>query len=193
MIGMEPEFETIRNQAAEAARLLIESAAPRGGELCVIGCSTSEIAGARIGSASSAEVAAAVMDGMLPVLRGAGVYIAVQGCEHINRALCVERSCMERFGLSEVWVEPWLHAGGAFCTEAAQCFCDHVMVEDLRAQATLGIDIGGTLIGMHLRPVVVPIHASLRQIGSATLILAKSRPRYVGGPRAHYPAHAASH
>lgn len=190
---MEWNLDQLRDQAAEAARLLLASAAPHAGELCVIGCSTSEIVGERIGSASNEEVAAAVMDGLLPVLRGAGLFVAVQGCEHINRSLCVERACMERFGLSEVWVEPWLHAGGAFCTEASRRFDDHVMVEDLHARATLGIDIGGTLIGMHLRPVVVPIHAPLRQLGCATLILAKSRPRYVGGPRAHYPQGAAAH
>lgn len=185
------ELTSIREQAAEAARLLIQAAAPKGGELCVIGCSTSEVVGERIGSASNADVAKAIMAGLLPVLREAGVYVAVQGCEHINRSLCVERDCMERYHLAEVWVEPWLHAGGAFCTEAAERFTDHVMVEDLRGQATLGIDIGGTLIGMHMRPVVVPVHAALRQIGSAVLILAKSRPRYVGGPRAHYPSQAA--
>lgn len=190
---MELNLNEIREQAAEAARLLLASAAPEPGALCVIGCSTSEIAGERIGSASNADVARAVMDGLLPVLKAAGVCVAVQGCEHINRALCVERACLERFGLSEVWVEPWLHAGGAFCTEAAARFVPHAMVEDLRAQATLGMDIGGTLIGMHMRPVVVPIHAPLRHIGGATLVLAKSRPRYVGGPRAHYPANAASH
>lgn len=187
------ELTRIQEQAATAARLLIESAAPKGGELCVIGCSTSEIAGERIGSASNAEIAHAVMDGLLPVLYDAGMFVAVQGCEHINRALCVERACAERFALPEVWVEPWLHAGGAFCTEAAARFEDHLMVEDLRSLATLGIDIGGTLIGMHMRPVVVPIHASLRQVGHAMLILAKSRPRYVGGPRAHYPERTASH
>lgn len=190
---MELDLNVIHEKATEAARLLLSSAAPAPGALCVIGCSTSEIAGERIGSASNAEVARAVMDGLLPVLHGAGLFVAVQGCEHINRALCVERACQERFGLAEVWVEPWLHAGGAFCTEAAGRFADHVMVEDLRAQATLGIDIGGTLIGMHLRPVVVPIHAALRRIGSATLVLAKSRPRYVGGPRAHYPDHTSDH
>lgn len=179
---MELNLNEIREQAARGRRLLLASAAPEPGALCVIGCSTSEIAGERIGSASNADVARAVMDGLLPVLKAAGVCVAVQGCEHINRALCVERACLERFGLSEVWVEPWLHAGGAFCTEAAARFAPHAMVEDLRAQATLGMDIGGTLIGMHMRPVVVPIHAPLRHIGGATLVLAKSRPRYVGGP-----------
>jgi len=186
------DLNKIREQAAEAATLLLENASPKRGELCVIGCSTSEVLGEHIGSASSTEVATAIMDGLLPVLKEAGIHIAVQGCEHINRALCVERGTAEKFLLPECWVEPWLHAGGAFSTEAANRFADHIMVEELRAQATLGIDIGGTMIGMHMRPVVVPIHASLRQIGAATLIMAKSRPRYIGGPRARYPQMAAA-
>ena len=188
----ELDFNNVRAQAEAAARLLLENARPEPGRLLVIGCSTSEILGAHIGSASSEEAAAAVMDGLLPVLTEAGLYVAVQGCEHINRSLCVERATAERFGLSEVWVEPWLHAGGAFCVEAAKRFQDHIMVEDLKGQATLGIDIGGTMIGMHMRPVVVPIHAELKRVGEATLIMAKSRPKYVGGPRAHYPASAAA-
>ena len=186
------DYETIRSQAKNAAKLLMENATPERERLLVIGCSTSEILGQHIGSASSEEVAVAVMDGILPVFEAAGIYVAVQGCEHINRALCVERETAERFGLSEVWVEPWLHAGGAFSTEAAKRFRDHVMVEDLKGQATLGIDIGGTMIGMHMRAVVVPIHAEQKRIGEATLIMAKSRPKYVGGPRAHYPSGAAA-
>lgn len=180
------ELTSIREQAAEAARLLIQAAAPKGGELCVIGCSTSEVVGERIGSASNADVAKAIMDGLLPVLREAGIYVAVQGCEHINRSLCVERDCMERYHLAEVWVEPWLHAGGAFCTEAAERFADHVMVEDLRGQATLGIDIGGTLIGMHLRRVAIPVRLSIKKIGEANILCARTRPKYIGGARAVY-------
>ena len=93
---------------------------------------------------------------------------------------------MEKFALQEVWVKPWLHAGGAFVTQATERFSDPVMVEELRSQAVLGMDIGGTMIGMHLRPVVVPMHTQIRRIGEANLILARSRPKYVGGPRARY-------
>lgn len=185
------DYESVRAQAENAAKLLLANAMPEPGRLVVIGCSTSEVLGQHIGSASSEEVAAAVMDGLLPVLKGAGLFVAVQGCEHINRALCVERETAERFGLSEVWVEPWLHAGGAFSLEAYKRFSDRVMVEDLKGLATLGIDIGGTMIGMHMRAVVVPIHAEQKRIGEATLIMAKSRPKYIGGPRAHYPSQAA--
>lgn len=180
------DFTEITAAAKRGAEIVIASRAPRPGEIFVVGCSTSEIMGQRIGSASSEDAARAVMDGIWPVVQAAGLYLAVQGCEHINRSLCVPRACMDRYGLQEVWVRPWLHAGGAFVTEATARTEDHVMVEDLRGQATLGMDIGGTLIGMHLHPVVVPVHTDLRAVGSATLILARSRPKYVGGPRAQY-------
>ncbi|NLI53248.1 MAG: TIGR01440 family protein [Clostridiales bacterium] len=183
----------LTRQAAEAVDTLLASAEYREGDIFVIGCSTSEIVGKRIGSASNEEAAKAVMDAILPKVTAAGLYLAVQGCEHINRALCTSRACMERHGLQEVWVRPWLHAGGAFATEAYVRIPDRVMVENLNAKAALGIDIGGTLIGMHLHPVVVPVHTAQRSIGEATLVLAKTRPKYVGGPRAQYnqdePAH----
>lgn len=179
-------FSAITDTARQAVSILLHSRQPKSGELFVVGCSTSEVCGARIGSASNADVAKAIMDGIYPALSDAGLFLAVQGCEHINRSLCVSRACLERFDLQEVCVRPWLHAGGAFCTEAFERIPDRIMVEDLKGRATMGMDIGGTLIGMHLRPVVVPVHTELRSIGEATLILARSRPKYVGGPRAQY-------
>lgn len=180
------QLEEIQAQAARAAEILVEAARPMPGQLCVIGCSTSEVGGAMIGSASSEEIAAALWAGLTPVLEGAEVFLAVQGCEHINRSLCVPRSCMERCGLTEVMVRPWLHAGGAFVTHAFAHTEDPVMVEDLRGLAHLGMDIGGTLIGMHLRPVAVPVRLSLDHIGSAILLCARTRPKYIGGGRAVY-------
>lgn len=180
-------FNEITAAAKQAVDIILDSRQPKAGEIIVIGCSTSEIIGARIGSASSEEAAKAMMEGVLGGLSGhEDLYLAVQGCEHINRALSVPRACMERYGLQEVWVRPWLHAGGAFATEAFSGLADRVMVEDLKAQATMGMDIGGTLIGMHMHPVVVPVHTDLRHVGEATLLLARSRPKYVGGPRAQY-------
>ncbi len=187
------DMEKIKNEAVSAMEILLEAAKPHAGEILVVGCSTSEVMGQRIGSASNEDVAKALMDGILPIVKQRGLYLAVQGCEHINRSVVVERTCMERYGLTQVWVEPWLHAGGAFATEAAKRFDDHVMVENLNMQATLGMDIGDTLIGMHLRPVVVPIHSAQRRIGEANLVLARVRPKYVGGPRAHYDAACDSH
>ena len=180
------QLQDIQAQAAQAAEILIREAAPKPGFLCVVGCSTSEVGGKMIGSASSEEIAAALWAGLTPVLEKAGVFLAVQGCEHINRSLCVSRSCMERYGLTEVMVRPWLHAGGAFATHAFAHTEDAVMVEDLKGLAHLGMDIGGTLIGMHLRPVAVPIHTPLREIGEARVVMARTRPRYVCGPRARY-------
>lgn len=179
------DYQKLTKEAQNAMRILLDCN-PKPGSILVVGCSTSEVLGEHIGSASSEEVAAAIMDAILPAAKQAGLFLAVQGCEHINRSLCVERACMEKFGLQEVWVKPWLHAGGAFVTEATKRFDDFCMVEDLRAQATLGMDVGGTMIGMHMHPVVVPMHTEQRTIGQALLILAKSRPKYVGGPRAQY-------
>ena len=179
-------LQEITHQAAQAAEILLDAARPQPGGICVVGCSTSEIAGEMIGSASNLEVAQAVWEGLAPAIQAAKLYLAVQGCEHINRALCVSRACAERFDLTEVMVVPWLHAGGAFATYAYGRTADAVMVEDLRARAVLGLDIGGTLIGMHLRPVAVPVHSPLRQIGAAHLTMARVRPRYIGGPRAKY-------
>ena len=187
-------YSEITKQAGSAVEILLNSAIGlRKGDIFVVGCSTSEIMGKRIGSASNEDAAKAVMDGVLPKVEAAGLYFAVQGCEHINRAICTSRECMERYRLQEVWVKPWLHAGGAFATEAFSHLPDRVMVENLNAQAALGMDIGGTLIGMHLHPVVVPVHTDLRHIGEATLVLAKSRPKYVGGPRAQYLHHEPAH
>ena len=179
------QLEEIQAQAARAAEILVE-AAPKPGQLCVIGCSTSEVGGQMIGSASSEEIAAALWAGITPVLERAGVFLAVQGCEHINRSLCVSRACLERYDLTEVMVRPWLHAGGAFATHAFAHTEDAVMVEDLKGLAHLGMDIGGTLIGMHLRPVVVPVHSPLREIGAARVVMARTRPKFVGGSRARY-------
>ena len=178
------DFETITQQAREAMDILLKAAKPRPGQLMVLGCSTSETVGSRIGSNSSADAAQAILKGVLPAVKEAGLVLAVQGCEHINRSLCLERADAERLGLSEVWVRPHAHAGGACITAFYEQCADPVMVEGLQGKATLGMDVGDTLIGMHMRPVVVPVHSPLRRIGEANLVLAFSRPRYVGGPRA---------
>ncbi|MDD3400911.1 MAG: TIGR01440 family protein [Eubacteriales bacterium] len=179
-------FELISAQAREAFEILMDTAKPKAGQLLVLGCSTSEIMGKRIGSCSTTEAAKAVYGAIAPLAAARGLCFAVQGCEHINRSLCVSSGTMEKFELQQVWVKPHLHAGGACITEAFCNMPDAVMVEDLRAKATLAIDIGDTIIGMHLHPVAVPVHSSLRKIGEANLVLAYSRPKYVGGPRAEY-------
>ena len=176
----------IKEQVKEAFSILMQAAKPERGTLLVLGCSTSEIVGKRIGSGSSEEAANALLDALLPLVNEAGLDLAVQGCEHINRALCVSRATMQKYGLQQVWVKPWLHAGGACVSGAYARIEDAVMVEDLKGQARLGIDVGDTLIGMHLHCVAVPVHSPLRRIGEANLVMAFSRPKYVGGPRAQY-------
>ncbi len=188
------DVRCITAQAKAALTDLFQSATNlKAGDMVVIGCSTSEICGSLIGTASSEETAKAIMDVLLPEIAARGLYLAVQCCEHLNRSLVVERACMERYDLQEVWVTPWLHAGGAMSLQALARFCDPVMVENLRGKAVAGVDIGGTLIGMHLRPVVVPIHTENRRIGEAVVVMARTRPKYVGGPRAHYDMNGNGH
>ena len=155
-------------------------------QILVVGCSTSEVLGERIGKAGSLGVAEALWPSLYAWCEREGVFLAVQGCEHINRALVVERRCAEFYRLEEVTVVPALKAGGAMAVKAYREFEDPVMVEEIKAHA--GIDIGDTLIGMHLRPVAVPLRLVLRQLGQAHITAARTRPRLIGGPRAEYPA-----
>lgn len=183
---MEPYAE-INAQANTALDELFAAADTlRAGDIFVVGCSTSEVMGKMIGTGSNVDAAKAIMDAVLPRVRERGLFLAAQCCEHLNRCLVVERACMEKFGLQQVWVKPQLHAGGAFSMQAVARFDEPVMVEDLRGRASAGMDIGGTFIGMHLHPVVVPVHAKTRKIGEANLTMARTRPKYVGGPRAQY-------
>ncbi|WP_408646674.1 TIGR01440 family protein [Thermus sediminis] len=156
------------------------------GSLFVLGGSTSEVLGQRLGSRPSLAAAEAILEGLLPPLLERGVFVAVQACEHLNRALVVERGALEAYGLEEVTVFPHPKAGGALATAAFLRFREPVMVESLRARAHGGMDIGGVLIGMHLRPVAVPLRLSVRKLGEAVLIAAKTRPKLVGGARAVY-------
>lgn len=180
--------DKIKEQMQAALCELFEAAKDniKPGDIFVIGCSSSEIMGKCIGTASSEEAAKAVMDVLLPKVKEYGIYLAVQCCEHLNRALVVERACMEKYGLNEVWVLPQLHAGGAMAMQAMSRFKEPAMVESVNGRASLGVDIGGTFIGMHMHSVVVPIHAATRKIGEANITMARTRPKYIGGPRAAY-------
>lgn len=154
------------------------------GQILVVGCSTSEVQGEKIGKASSAEIAEAILDGIMPVVTENELYLAVQGCEHINRALVVEQECADLYGLEIVTVVPRLKAGGGLATTTYNRFKNPVMVESIQAHA--GMDIGDTFIGMHLKTVVVPIRTEIKQIGNAHLTMARTRPKLVGGERAQY-------
>ena len=174
----------VKEQAAAAAAELIEQAKLRPGDLLVIGCSSSEIVGERIGKGSSMEAARAVYEGIAPILQSHGILLAAQCCEHLNRALIVEADTAEKFGYEPVNVRPWAHAGGSFATTVWENMAWPVAVEHIRASA--GMDIGDTLIGMHLKEVAVPLRLSVKKIGEANLVCARTRPKFIGGERARY-------
>ncbi len=174
----------LKNQAQTAVQELLEAAKLKRGQLLVIGCSSSEVVGAHIGKGSSLEAAQAIWAGIEPVVRQAGVAVAAQCCEHLNRALIIERAEAEKRGYEIVNAVPQLHAGGSFAMTVYGAMEDPVAVEAIRADA--GMDIGGTLIGMHLKCVAVPVRLSLDHIGSAILLCARTRPKYIGGSRAVY-------
>lgn len=177
-------YENITHQAETVITELLDQSSLMPGSLVVIGCSSSEILGKQIGCGSSIEAAQAVFEGIYPVLQENGIHLAAQCCEHLNRALIIERSVAMERGYEIVSVIPQPHAGGSFAVTAWNAFDDPVPVETIRADA--GIDIGGTLIGMHLRPVAVPVRTSEKQIGEATVICARTRPKLIGGSRAIY-------
>lgn len=158
----------------------------KAGDIVVVGCSTSRVLGEQMGTHSAYDVACAIMDEVLPAVKERGLYLACQCCEHLNRAVVVERECMERFGFSEVCVKPALHAGGAWSVRACEVFEDPAVVEDIRSSARAGMDVGGVLIGMHLRYVAVPVHAVNDRIGAANVTMARVRPKLIGGARAQY-------
>jgi uncharacterized protein (TIGR01440 family) len=178
-------YEDIREQTEKAVRELLELARLRPGQILVVGCSSSEIVGENIGKGSNIEAAEAVFEGLYPALCDSGIYLAAQCCEHLNRAIIIEREAADKYGLDPVSVIPQPKAGGSFAATCWKRFKDPVAVEAVKAHA--GIDIGSTLIGMHLRPVAVPIRLSVKNIGQASLVCARTRPKLIGGSRAVYP------
>ena len=172
----------IREQAAEACRELCEKAGLRKGQILVVGCSSSEICGSKIGSSSSPETAEAVFSGIYEILQEKGIYLAAQCCEHLNRALIVEQEAVTDQEIVNVVPQP--KAGGSFATAAYRHFRHPVAVEEIRADG--GIDIGNTLIGMHLKRVAVPVRLDNNRIGQACVTAARVRQKFIGGVRACY-------
>ncbi len=170
--------------ARAAAQELCESAALKEGQIVVIGCSTSEICGSKIGTDSQPEVANGVFEALHGVFKEKGIFVAAQCCEHLNRAIIIENALAESLGLAAVNVVPQPKAGGSFATAAYKAFEAPVAVEYISADA--GLDIGGTLIGMHLKQVAVPLRLSVKYIGQAPLSAARTRPKFIGGCRAVY-------
>ena len=181
---MNVTYEQIREDAQKACAELVEIAKLKQGDILVIGCSSSEVVGLRIGKGSDINAAGAVYEGVMQVLAPKGIYLAAQCCEHLNRALIVEREAVP--GIRGVNVVPQPKAGGSFATAAYRGFAHPMAIEGAGGIADAGMDIGGTLIGMHLKPVAVPVRLPMRQIGDAVLIAARTRLRFVGGSRAVY-------
>lgn len=179
---MEAELKQIQKQVQTAVEEIVTAGGLTAGDLFVVGCSTSEILGGKIGKNGSLEVANAVVDGIFSVLQSHGIFLAAQCCEHLNRALVVEKAAVS--GQETVCAVPKMHAGGSFATTVYKKMQQPVLVEAVSAQA--GLDIGLTLIGMHLKRVAVPFRPSVQKIGEALLTAATTRPKYIGGERAEY-------
>lgn len=175
-------YSELKKQAENVTKEIIEKAGLKKGQILVVGCSSSEICGDKIGSNSNLEVAQAVFKGIYDVLQEHEIYLAAQCCEHLNRAIIVEREAVPFSEIVNVVPQP--KAGGSFGTTAYKTFQNPVAVEEIKADA--GIDIGGTLIGMHIKKVAVPVKLENNKIGKANVLAARVRPKFIGGERAVY-------
>ncbi len=175
-------IEKIKQEVTQVAEEICDKAKLKEGQILVVGCSSSEVLGKRIGSHSSVEVGEAIYSALTDVLNPKGIFLVAQCCEHLNRALVMERAALQ--GQEPVSAVPQAKAGGSFATACYKNFKDAVVVEHVRADA--GLDIGGTLIGMHLKEVAVPVRLELDHIGEALLLAARTRARLIGGVRAIY-------
>lgn len=175
-------LEQVKEEAANAAKQLVAEARLHKGQIVVVGCSTSEVVGHKVGSWSTPEVGQAIFDGLNSVFAPLGINIAAQCCEHLNRALIVDYEAVP--GAEIVNVVPQPKAGSSFATAAYNAFSHPVALEEIKADA--GLDIGGTLIGMHLKRVAVPVRLAQKHIGDAILLAARVRPKFIGGERAIY-------
>lgn len=174
----------IKNQLEKAFDELISQSSFEEGDILVVGCSTSEVLGEKIGTSGSIDTAKEIFETLKAKCNEKGLFLACQCCEHLNRALVVEKELAKRDRLTIVSAVPHEKAGGSFATAAYRGFENPVLVEEIKAQ--LGIDIGSTLIGMHLERVAVPVRTSIKKIGEAPVTFAKVRPKYIGGERAKY-------
>lgn len=172
----------ISEQCITAVTELCDAAGLKKGQILVVGCSSSEVNGKKIGSFSSEETAKEIYTALQSVLRPRGIYLAAQCCEHLNRAIIVEREAVPFAEICNVVPQP--KAGGSFATAAYHDMKEPVAVEEIKADA--GLDIGNTLIGMHLKRVAVPVRLCVKQIGEAPLVAARTRPKFIGGCRAVY-------
>lgn len=175
---------SVKDEIRTAVNELFSVAPTKPGQILVVGCSTSEILGKKIGTSGDLHPAHELFEVLRDETNRRGMFLACQCCEHLNRALVVERACAEAYRLCEVMAVPHEHAGGSFATAAYHGFDEPCLVEEITAD--WGIDIGSTLIGMHLKRVAVPVRLSVKSIGDAPVTFARTRPKYTGGPRAKY-------
>lgn len=178
------DLKKIEQQVKDVMTEFIAGAGLMPGDLIVIGCSSSEVIGHKIGTYSSEDVAETIVNALYPMIINSGFRLAAQCCEHLNRALIIEQETLEQYRLDRVNVVPMPKAGGSFATKVYAKMRQPVAVEEVKAAG--GIDIGDTLIGMHLRPVAVPLRIQTKQIGSAHVVCARTRYKFIGGSRAHY-------
>lgn len=172
----------IKLECQNAVEELIKLAKLKSGDILVVGCSTSEVVGSKIGTNSNPDTAKEIFEGIYGVLKEKGIYLAVQCCEHLNRAIVTEKDALPF--AEPVNVVPQKKAGGSLATVAYNSFSSPIVVEEIKADA--GLDIGDTLIGMHLKKVAVPVRLSVKKIGEAHLTSARVRPKFIGGVRAIY-------
>lgn len=177
--------DTIAAEGRKAIEELCEIAKLKRGDLVVIGCSTSEVLGSKVGTNSDPNTAKVLFQSIHDFLDSKGIYLAAQCCEHLNRAIVVEADAVK--GCEIVNVVPQPKAGGSFATAAYHNLKHPVVVEEIKADA--GLDIGATLIGMHLKKVAVPVRLEHNRIGAAIVIAARTRPKFIGGVRAIYDQH----
>lgn len=176
-------MDNIIAQATAVVEEICEKAKLNKGDIFIVGCSTSEVIGGIIGKNSSVETGEALFNTIYNILSKKGIFLAAQCCEHLNRAIIIEKEALP-FGVETVNVLPQPKAGGSFATAAYNGFKNPVAVETIKADA--GIDIGDTLIGMHLKAVAVPVRLQNNKIGSARVVAARTRAKFIGGERAHY-------
>ena len=178
------DLKQIEKDAKRVTLELLQAAKLDPKDAVVIGGSTSEIVGEHLGSNTNLEVAKAVVKTIVNVLKEKDIYPVIQSCEHINRALVVEREYAKLHNLEPVNVIPVETAGGGFSTAAMEILDDPVVVERVGVDA--GIDIGDVFIGMHIKNVGVVVRSDIKQIGKAHLSMIRTRLKLIGGDRSKH-------
>lgn len=179
-------IDKIKSEIKNIVNEIIDASKIKENDIFVVGCSSSEICGSKIGTNSNVDVGKVVFETINDILKEKGIFLAAQCCEHLNRCLIVDKKCADMYGFDMVNVIPQPKAGGSFATAAYKGFENAIGVESINAKAKAGLDIGGTLIGMHIAPVVVPLRCRVNKIGEAPVTCARSRLKFVGGTRAVY-------